>query len=257
VPRFGVTGAVCAPCLYRRKGSYVAGLNGLIRKNFGKMFGEQLVLDANMDATPTHSPLYLRPTGAPSSAVEGAIYFDDTTEALEWYDGSAWLTGASLDAASQTFSGNVAVTGTLAATGIVTGPRKIVSVTAASHDLEATDSGALIVLNRAAGIAITLPTAANGLWFDFVVDTTLTGNGTITAEAGDLLTGTVTMVDTDTTFTHSLASPDGTDDLIITMNGTTTGGLVPSHLSLYCVSATNWVVKGELYHSSNVATPFS
>jgi hypothetical protein len=222
------------------------------------MYGERLVLDNDGLTTPVRGALGLRPHAAPSGTpAEGEIYFDDTAEAPKWYDGSAWQTGASLEHASQTFSGNVAVTGTLAATGIVTGPRKIVSVTAASHDLEATDSGALIVLNRAAGIAITLPTAANGLWFDFVVDTTLTGNGTITAEAGDLLTGTVTMVDTDTTFTHSLASPDGTDDLIITMNGTTTGGLVPSHLSLYCVSATNWVVKGELYHSSNVATPFS
>jgi hypothetical protein len=65
------------------------------------------------------------------------------------------------------------------------------------------------------------------------------------------------MVDTDTTFTHSLQSPDGTDDLIITMNGTTTGGLVPSRLSIYGVSATNWLVAGELYHSGDVATPFS
>jgi hypothetical protein len=253
----------------------------------------RLVLDAENDATPVHAPFHIFPSAAPSGTMaEGDIYFDDTTETLETYDGSQWNTLASLDTGvAQVFAGAITSTGNFAVgadkfnvtaatgntqidgtldvdgavdidgalnvDGILTAPRKIVSVTGATHDLEAIDSGAVVVLNRAAGIAITLPTAANGLYYKFIVDTTLTGSGTITAEAGDLLTGTVSMIDTDTTFTESLQSPDGTDDLIITMNGTTTGGLVPSWLEIYCVSATNWVVHGTLYHNGNVATPFS
>lgn len=153
--------------------------------------------------------------------------------------------------------GNVDIDGTLNVDGVTTFKRSVASVTTTPQAIAATDSGKVFICNKADGIAFTLPDAAAGLHFTFIVDTTMTGSLTITANAGDLLTGTVSMIDTDTTFTESLQSPDGTDDLIITMNGTTTGGLVPSWLEIYGVSATNWVVHGTLYHNGNVATPFS
>lgn len=269
----------------------MTALRGLDKRLAKRARFERLVLDNNFDVSPVYPPLHLKGcTTAPSDVVEGDLYYNSTSNTLELYDGTAYRTIGSVDIAQDfastldvtgaaTFDSTVLVTGaatlsstlgvtgattlssTVAATGGVMNWRPDVeSVTGATRDLEITDSGTILICNRAAGIAFTLPAATAstvGVWYKFIVDTTFTGNGTITAEAGDLLTGTVTMVDTDTTFTHSLASPDGTDDLIITMNGTTTGGLVPSWLEVYCVSATNWVVHGELFHSGNVGAPFS
>jgi hypothetical protein len=260
VPRFGVTGAVCAPCLYRRKGSYVAGLNGLIRKNFGKMFGEQLVLDAGLDATPSHAPLFLYPTGEPTTDAEGGIYFDDTAEALRWYDGSAYQTAASLEHAAQTFTGNVtvsgnlAVTGTSALTGLVSGPRKVYN---AVTTLTAADSGAFCIWGTAAGYTYTLPAAAAGLWFDFLVGITITSSAAkVVTASGDFLLGNF-IQSTDGTYTSASHAADGSTITSWNGNGTTTGGLVGDWLRVVAISGTQWYVHGMGRATGAEATPFA
>lgn len=139
--------------------------------------------------------------------------------------------------------------------------RAIESITGATDTWTIEDSGTLFLLNRAAGIAITPPTLASayevGFWCEAFVQTTFTGNFTFTAAAADLLLGNLLMVDTDTGDAVVSLSPDGSDDLIVTLNGTTTGGLVNSRLRFEAVSTSRWLVSGVSRHSSNVATPFS
>jgi len=51
--------------------------------------------------------------------------------------------------------------------------------------------------------------------------------------------------------------PDGSDDLIITLNGTTKGGLIGDRIELVGISATEWRVRATLSHTSTAANPFS
>jgi hypothetical protein len=229
-------------------------LNGLVRKGFGKIYGEQLVLDANRLSTPTHSPLYIYPTGEPTNEVEGSIYFDGTAEAPKWYDGSAWQTGASLEHASQTFTGNVAVTGTLSATGLFAAPRKVYN---AVTILTAADSGAMCIWGAAAGYTYTLPAAAAGLYFDFLVGITITSSAAkVVTASGDFLLGNF-IQSTDGTYTSASHAADGSTITSWNGNGTTTGGLVGDWLRVVAISGTQWYVHGMGRATGSEATPFA
>lgn len=124
--------------------------------------------------------------------------------------------------------------------------------------LTAAMSGALVV-SDGASLAFTLPAlsaAEKGIFFDFLVTTTVTAV-TVTAQAGDLLTGGVSIMSTGAGVENDAFSADGTDDLIFTMNGTTKGGIIGSAFSFTAVSATAWGVSGNLIGSGTTVTPFS
>lgn len=139
--------------------------------------------------------------------------------------------------------------------------RRVVNVhTAATATLAAVDSGSLNVFDRAAGIVITLPTNAAGLWFDFFVKTSVTAAAykVITAAGTQFILGQLVSVDTDST--NALAYDqvgDGSTHVAISMNGTTTGGLIYTRYRLVCISATQWLVDGMNFGSGVVATPFA
>lgn len=141
---------------------------------------------------------------------------------------------------------------------------KVETLSSATKTVTADDSGTIYLLARAGGIDVALPELSSveiGAWFEFHVVTPVSGDAyTITAQAGDLLTGIVTLFDTDTSNAPSFARPDGSDDLIVTLNATTSGGGVSGGgdmLRFVATSATSWRVSGTLLHTSNVATPFS
>lgn len=220
----------------------------------------RLVLDGSNGAveTPLHLTAQAEPTG---TAVKGDLYFDSTANALMQYNGSAWeQVGASP-------SGNVAIGGTLDVTGATTLSstlsyrRPLTSLTGAGPTaVTAAMSGYQFNFNRAAGVAVTLPavTASEvGVFYDFFFETTATGDHTITAQAADLLIGGLNIQDFDTANTGTYFAADGSDDLIITMNGTTKGGKKGSWLRVTCSSATSWTVQGYLYGDGTLATPFS
>jgi hypothetical protein len=144
--------------------------------------------------------------------------------------------------------------------------RTVTSLTAASPDaLTAANSGTLYTFNRAAGVAVVLPAIGAsdvGIFFDFFFETTATGDHTITAQAADLLKGGVWMPDFNAAVDAATReaiwfAADGTDDLIITMNGTTKGGKVGSWLRLTAASATSWAVEGVVAGDGTIVTPFS
>ena len=125
-------------------------------------------------------------------------------------------------------------------------------------------SGRVIRLDDAAGLDFTLPaiSASNiGMHFKFVATVSVSSNSyRMTAGAADLLKGGVLMVDFDDAYTAPqgvFLEPDGTDDLIMTMNGTTTGGKAGSWVEFTAVSATEWFVSGIVAGDGVLATPFS
>lgn len=120
-------------------------------------------------------------------------------------------------------------------------------------------SGSIMLIDGAS-TDYTLPaigTGDVGMHFLFVSTIISTGTQTITAGAADLLTGGVAIIDVGAAGTDYFA-PDVSDDLILTMNGTTTGGVaVGSWVQYTAISATRWFVQGVLCGSGTLATPFS
>lgn len=137
------------------------------------------------------------------------------------------------------------------------GYRRLVLEGADNLTLTPAQSGAIIHCGAAEDFVLPAITADNmGIWYEFVVTTTATSL-TITADTGDLLTGGVSVMSTTAGAENDAFSADGTDDLIITMNGTTQGGIIGSTVTLVAAGATQWLVTGNLIGSGTIVTPFS
>lgn len=141
----------------------------------------------------------------------------------------------------------------VSATGSISGGR-VVKTGAAT--LTAAESGALCVFNAAAGFLYTLPPAAQGLYFEFVVQTTVTSSvARVACASGDFLLGTI-LQGQDTTFTQVAVTANGTTHLAWEGNGSTTGGIIGDHFWVVGLSGTQWEVFGLNTATGTEATPF-
>lgn len=158
--------------------------------------------------------------------------------------------------------GGTAVTATAAEINRVADTSgRIVNATASTLTVtEALHDGKTIVLDRAAGIAVTLPAAAAGLKFRFVVKTTFTGAASIKSVAGaDVMVGHALMGnDTDNTtvlFQSLAASTNDTIDLFGTANST--GGIAGQVVTIEGLAANLWYVEIIGDAAGTEATPFA
>lgn len=227
----------------------MTALRGLEKRLAKRARFERLVLDNNFDDSPVYPPLHLRPiTTAPTDVAEGDVYYNGTDNTVEVYTGSAF---------ESLLSADTTTTQTLA--GALLGPGLVEVVTAATDVLSASQSGTTFILSRTGGIDVTLPAIAAaqvGTRFRFIIGLAASSDTyTITAASGDLLTGRVIALDTDTANTVTSFAPDGSDDLIITFSDS--ADLPGSFVDLIATSATSWMVTGVIYHTGNSATPFS
>jgi hypothetical protein len=130
------------------------------------------------------------------------------------------------------------------------------SATEALHD------GKTILLDTAAGSVVTLPAATgSGAIIKCLVSVTATSNSHIVkvADATDLLHGFVDSLDLDGTALVSYKA-NGTDHDTITLNRTTTGGVIGDYIEVQDVATNTWVItraKITCVAGSNVASPFS
>lgn len=132
-------------------------------------------------------------------------------------------------------------------------PLPSVASGAATVTLTAAQNNQIFLLDAATGVTYTLPAPQVGLVFDFVVTVSVTSNNhkIITDASTTFLQGALTCA----TIVASVFQANGTTARAITMNGTTTGGLIGTHLSFYCLNATQWQVDGVNFGSGTVATP--
>lgn len=139
------------------------------------------------------------------------------------------------------------------------GNTQTVSVTAATVALTAvTHGGKVVVLNRAAGVTATLPAATgSGEVYRVYVGTAVTSNADIiqVANASDTMAGMVTtaLAAGGAPFSETAT---GTDDTI-SMNGTTTGGLIGSYYQLTDWATNVWFVQGWNAGSGTLASSLS
>lgn len=128
------------------------------------------------------------------------------------------------------------------------------TVTQAAHD------GKIIVLDLAAGIAVTLPAAAAGLRFRFIVKTTFTGAASIKSVSGaDIMIGHALMGNnTDNTVVDWQAVAANTYDTI-DLYGTanSTGGMAGQEIEIIGLAANLWFVSMRGDAAGTEATPFA
>tara|TARA_R100000700_G_scaffold39681_1_gene53059 strand:- start:3540 stop:4046 length:507 start_codon:yes stop_codon:yes gene_type:complete len=117
--------------------------------------------------------------------------------------------------------------------------------------------------HHANGMDITLPSVDKsdaGLWVKIEVAVTVTASDlvAVTAASGDLLEGSVYLTKaTDAVANQAEFAADESNDLIFSMNGSTTGGLIGSWAKFTVNENGYWTVEGQLMGSGTLATPFS
>lgn len=137
------------------------------------------------------------------------------------------------------------------------GPNK--TTITANTTITAKEHGAkeVLVLDLAAGLTVTLPAATgSGEKYPFVVATTFTGNGIIqVANSTDVFVGNALFLQ-DAADTVVGFEAGATDDTI-TLNGTTTGGLAGTEITVTDIAAGKFAVKVVGAATGTEATPFS
>lgn len=132
---------------------------------------------------------------------------------------------------------------------------RVVTVTAASLALTlASHSDKIVTINAAAGCAITLPAATGtGARFNLFIGTTITSNtSTITRAGSDTMFGRIyQLADGGAT----LAAYECPGSTIITLNGSTTGGLKGDYFLLEDVASGVWHIEGHTSATGSEATP--
>ena len=104
---------------------------------------------------------------------------------------------------------------------------------------------------------VTLPTAAAGYNYTFIVGTTFTGAGQITADnASDLLSGFAYIFDPATATDNNTFIPDASDDVTIDLGTAGQGWLVGGIIRLVATSASVWHCEAYLHGDGTLATPF-
>lgn len=118
-----------------------------------------------------------------------------------------------------------------------------------------THAETLVIINSTTGFTITMPAASgSGNRYKFVQNLTVGSGAQVIAAAGsDVLMGAV-IVATDIA---GVTCPTTATSDYITMNGSTTGGVLGSTVTLTDVASGKWLVEGALVSTGSEATPFA
>lgn len=138
------------------------------------------------------------------------------------------------------------------------GGENVSSSLTASTTLTATQSGNTFALNNLAGLTVTLPTPALGLKYTFIIGTVNTSSAykiVTGTPASQFLAGGVYF---DKSLTVTRYDGNGSTDVSLNLNGTTTGGAsIGDSVTFTGVSSTIWTVSGTVTASGTLATPFA
>lgn len=167
-------------------------------------------------------------------------------------------TGSRLGRSGIVATGGVITTGSLGTTKLPVLPSGAATVT-----LTAAQSGSQCLFDSAAGVVYTLPAPATGLYYDFIVTTTITSNAAkvITSAGTIFLVGAINYGILDTTPGANpgpkFTAANGTTHVSISSNGSTTGGIIGSAFRISNLSATLWYISGIVIASGTISTPFA
>jgi len=120
-------------------------------------------------------------------------------------------------------------------------------------------AGRTTVITAAAGCAVTLPAATGtGSVYRFVIGATITSNSTTikVANAIDVMSGRAYVVSDNTAAVLGFATVSASSDTI-TLNGTTTGGIIGDHIEIIDAITGTFAVRVFTAATGTEATPFS
>jgi len=153
--------------------------------------------------------------------------------------------------AKSTFSGPV-----VSNNGFITaGSDSVVNITAETTLTFNAHAGRVIEVNDADG-AVTLPSIASaeiGAVYRFFIGTTASDLD-IKTDGTDKFVGSISVGITNST--HKRFVPGATND-VISMNGTTTGGIANSYVEITALATAEYMVQGQLIGSGTIVTPFA
>jgi len=135
----------------------------------------------------------------------------------------------------------------------------VISGEGATRTLLNSESGALCMFDRPAGIVYTLPAPVAGMRFTFAVGSTITSNAAkvvTNVTASVFLLGSVEMISVSATTYPVVAVANGTNIAAISANGTTTGGQIGECYTVTAISSTQWHISG-ISVGTSVTTPFA
>ena len=135
--------------------------------------------------------------------------------------------------------------------------RQVISGEGATRTLLPSESSALVLFDRGAGIVYTLPAPVIGLWYEFL--TTVIGTLAYTVITDGAATfiggGIVGASDTVTVFDFHIALI--ASDVRLDLDSATTGELVGTRFTMTCISATEWVCAGYSVSTGTPVTPWA
>ena len=137
--------------------------------------------------------------------------------------------------------------------------RQVIGDAVATRTLLPEESGALCLLDRAAGVVYTLPTPIPGMQFEFFANVAVTSNAhkVITATAAQFLVGGAIMGDVTIATSADYFEADGTTIRALSANGSTSGGLLGERYTVTAISTTQWAIEGVLHGAGTLITPFA
>jgi len=152
-------------------------------------------------------------------------------------------------------TGEITTDFTLDTAGLVASPAAVTAATLAVSP--ALHAGRTVLLDRAAGQALTLPAATGtGHVYKFFVKTTITTNTTTIKVVGNDVMAGVAIVANDGGDTASIFETAADSDTI-TFDGSTTGGIRGATVELQDVDVDLWSVRIVGAATGTEATPFS
>ena len=128
----------------------------------------------------------------------------------------------------------------------------------ATRVLTAEESGGVFLWDAATGVTYTLPAPVVGMQFTFYCTVSRTSNAhvVVTDAATTFLGGAIQQIIAASGVSEGQVGDDASD-VTISMNGTTTGGLEGTMITVTCVTATSWVANGTVVSSGTLTTPFA
>ncbi len=210
----------------------------------------------------------LQSAGTGTFLIDAVVTFDNDPDATEYVittgdtdisDGGTLVITPGLVVATAVGTGINIKTGVI---NLSTGKEGVATYASSPSTrlLQPSESGSVFLMDAAAGQVFTLPEAVAGLKYRFVVTVDLTSNAYAvlcsTATAGDFMVGAVNGA-IEAAATGEMHFANGTTHLGLSMNKTTTGGLIGTVIEVEAISDTLWKVSGVASCTATPATPFT
>lgn len=162
---------------------------------------------------------------------------------------------------------DVDTSGNISTTGTVNNLASVSSVTTATLVPTTAQSGTIFSLNRAAGVTVTLPAAAAGLFYEFHIGTTFTGSFILQgASSSDTFQGMVFQLDKDELGSVVALNEDidtagwnipAAADYRLTMDADTDGRFIGGHIRCVAITDAIWLLNGHVFGDGTVSHSFS